>query len=76
MWFLTRRTAEEDSVGCLSHADWKKNPKANGSHYLSTVFLANRARVNKRRKSLAYQVTLGIRAPDWEVDRALWFDKH
>ncbi len=76
MWFLTRRTAEEDSVGCLSHADWRKDPKANGTHYLSTVFLANRARVNKKRKSLAYQVTLGIRVPDWEVDRTLWFDKH
>ncbi|HEX5050964.1 MAG TPA: hypothetical protein VFZ65_04260 [Planctomycetota bacterium] len=76
MWYLTRRTAEEDSVACMSHADWKHDPKANGTHYLSTVFLANRARVNKRRKSLAYAMTLGVRAPDYEVSRTLWFDKH
>jgi len=44
--------------------------------YLSSVFLANRARVNKGRTSLAYSLTLGIRAPDYEVDRALWFNEH
>ena len=76
MWYLTRRTAEEDSVGCVSHAEWQKDPQKQGSHYLSTVFLANRARVNKRRKSLAYSVTVGVRVPDYEVERTLWFDKH
>ncbi|HEX5097013.1 MAG TPA: hypothetical protein VFX21_13395 [Acidimicrobiia bacterium] len=76
MWYLTRRVAEEDSVACLSHAEWKQDPKKKGTHYLSTVFLAKRARVDPKRKSLAYQVTIGIRVPDWEVDRALWFDKH
>ncbi|MEO6594831.1 MAG: hypothetical protein ABIP94_08775, partial [Planctomycetota bacterium] len=76
MWYLTRRTAEEDSVACVSHVDWKRDPKTNGTHYLSTVFLANRARVNKRRKSLAYAMTLGLRVPDYEISRTLWFDKH
>ena len=27
LWYLTRRMAEEDSVACLSHAEWKKEPK-------------------------------------------------
>ncbi len=76
LWYLTRRTAEEDSVGCLSHAAFRRDPGKERSQYLSTVFLANRARVNKRRRSLAYAVTLGLRAPDYEVERALWFDKH
>ena len=76
LWFLTRRVAEEDSVACLPYADWKKSPKKEGALYLSTVFLANRARVNKRRRSLSYSLQLGVRVPDYEIDKALWFDKH
>jgi len=72
LWYLSRRTAEEDSVACVAHEDWKKNSK----QYLSTVFLANRAKVNPRRRSLAYSVTLGIRAPDYEIDRRLWVNEH
>lgn len=59
LWYLTRRIAEEDSVACLSHKDWiKSSDKKALSLYLSTVFLANRARVNKARPSLAYSLTL------------------
>lgn len=76
LWFLTRRTAEEDSVGCVRHRDYRKDPAAHRTQYLSTVFLANRARVNPRRRSLSYAVTLGVRAPDYEVERKLWFDRH
>ena len=76
LWYLTRRVAEEDSVACLTHEEWTKAPKKNGSQYISTVFLANRARVNKRRRSLAYSFQLGIRVPDYEVDNTLWIDKH
>lgn len=76
LWYLTRRMAEEDSVACVTHADWKKAPKKNGTLYLSTVFLANRARVNKRRRSLAYSLQVGVRVPDYEIERALWVDKH
>src|SRR5690606_7585068 len=52
LWYLTRRTVEEDSVSCFTHAEWKKER----THYLSTVFLADRGRVNKQRRSLAYQM--------------------
>lgn len=76
LWYLTRRVAEEDSVACLSHEEWTAAPKKNGPQYLSTVFLANRARVNRRRRSLAYSMTLGVRVPDYEIDRKLWVNEH
>lgn len=72
LWYLTRRMAEEDSVSCFTHAEWKKDR----SHYLASVFLANSARVNRRRRSMAYQMKLGVRVPDYEVDRKLWVNEH
>lgn len=76
LWYLTRRTSEEDSVACLSHADWQAAPKKTGSLYLSTVFLANRAKVNPNRKSLAYSMTFGVRVPDYEIEKRLWVNEH
>jgi hypothetical protein len=76
LWSLTRRVSEEDSVACLSHAEWTKAPKANRSQYVSTVFLATIERVNKNRASLAYSVTVGVRVPDYEVAGALWTKEH
>jgi hypothetical protein len=76
LWYLTRRTAEEDSVACLTHEEWTIDPKKNGAQYLSTVFLANRSRVNPKRPTLAYSLTLGIRVPDYEIERKLWVDEH
>ena len=76
LWYLTRRTAEEDSVACLTHEEWTTAPQQNGSLYVSTVFLANRARVNKARRSLAYSMSLGVRVPDYEIDRVLWINEH
>lgn len=75
LWYLTRRTAEEDSVACLTHADWLQCG-GRSSHYLSTVFLANRAKVNPRRRSLAYGLTLGVKVPDYEIDQRLWLNQH
>jgi hypothetical protein len=76
LWFLTRRTTEEDSVACLTHEEWTAAPKKNGSQYVSTAFLANRARVNKARPSLAYSMSMGVRVPDYEIDRKLWINEH
>lgn len=73
-WYLTRRMAEEDSVACHSHKDLMDTSKQ--SIYLSTVFLDDRQRVDPQRHSLAYSVTLGVRVPDYEVDRSFWWDKH
>ena len=72
LWYLTRRAAEEDSVACVTQAEWKNTP----SQYLSSVFLANRAKVNKKRRTLAYSMTVGVRVPDYEVERVLWPDEH
>ena len=27
LWYLTRRTAEEDSVACFTHKEWSKSRK-------------------------------------------------
>jgi hypothetical protein len=72
LWYLSRRMAEEDSVACFTHANWQ-NEKF---QYLSTAFLANRARVNPKRRSLSYSMTLGVRVPDYEIEKKLWINEH
>ena len=76
-WFLSRRVAEEDSVACRSHQDLTA-PGNDGARriYLSSVFLDRRARVAKGRASLAYSVSLGVRVPDYEVERKFWANGH
>lgn len=76
-WYLTRRTAEEDSCACRSHQELTDPAKKDRrSLYLSSIFLANRARVNPHRPSLAYSMTFGVRVPDYEVERKFWPDGH
>jgi hypothetical protein len=76
-WYLTRRVAEEDSVACRSHQELTDpENKAARSIFLSSVFLSKRARVNPERPSLAYGLTLGVRVPDYEVERKFWADAH
>jgi PGAP1-like protein len=76
LWYLTRRIAEEDSVACLRHEDWTKSPNKSCSLYLSTVFLDKTARIDETRPSLAYSMTLGVRVPDYEIERRLWVNEH
>ncbi|WP_119355286.1 esterase/lipase family protein [Azohydromonas sediminis] len=76
-WYLTRRVAEEDSPACRTHAQLAGGTRPGDRNvYLSTVFLANRARVNPERASLAYAMTLGVRVPDYQVDQRFWADEH
>ena len=75
LWYLTRRVAEEDSVACLRHKDWTEGPKP-CRLYLSTVFLDKDARIDLTKPSLAYSMTLGVRVPDFEVERKLWLNEH
>lgn len=75
-WLLSRRVAEEDSVACRTHEQLAGTAKDARTIYLSTVFLANRARVNPARPTLAYGLTLGVRTPDYEVERRFWADAH
>lgn len=75
MWFLSRRTVEEDSVACLTHREWN-NGQGKRSLFLSSVFLSNRAKVKKDGKSLAYAMELGVRVPDYEIDKKFWINEH
>lgn len=76
-WFLTRRMAEEDSVACRTHQQLVDPANRDARKiYLSSVFLANRARVDSLRPSLAYGLTLGVRVPDYEIENRFWLDGH
>lgn len=76
-WYLSRRTSEEDSPACRTHAELTEPAnKDRRSIYLSTVFLANRARVDQERPSLAYAMTIGVRVPDYQVEQVFWADQH
>jgi hypothetical protein len=76
-WYLTRRIAEEDSVACRDHSRLKKAAIAAPEKiYLSTVFLANRYKVNPKQRTLSYSMTFAVRVPDYEVDKKFWPDRH
>jgi hypothetical protein len=75
-WYLTRRVAEEDSVAVFTHAAYEAAAGKTIPLYVSSVFLSHHGRVDKTRPSLAYALTLGIRVPDYEIDRKLWLDQH
>lgn len=76
-WLLTRRLAEEDSPTCRTHKD-VTDPAQPGARlvYLSTVFLANAARMDKDDPSLTYAMDVAVRVPDYVVERKLWLDGH
>ena len=78
-WFLSRRVAEEDSVACRTHKELTtRAPTAPRLVYLSTVFLANRARISKNPddRTLSYSMDLRVRVPDYEKNRAFWPNQH
>lgn len=76
-WYLTRRISEEDSPACRTHTELTR-PQQDRDRvmYLSSVFLMNRARVNVKNPSLAYAMTLGVKVPDYQVERRFWADQH
>ena len=77
-WYLTRRVAEEDSVACLRHENWVKDPGKYGKIHLSTAFLSTKFKTDKTDKTdtLSYIVTIGVKVPDYEVDGAFWTKHH
>jgi hypothetical protein len=75
-WFLTRRTAEEDSVACRTYEELAPENSKRREIYLSTLYLSKKAREGKPLQSLAYSVFLGVRVPDYEVENRLWMDDH
>lgn len=76
-WFLSRRTAEEDSPACRTHQQLTRQQDTGGNLiYLSTVFLANRAKVSTQDRTLAYAMDLGVRVPDYQINKRFWPDQH
>ena len=76
-WYLTRRVSEEDSCACRTHEQLTvKVQNADKSIYMSTVFLANRARVVQSRPGLAYAMTFGVKVPDYQIKKTFWADGH
>ncbi|WP_436308214.1 esterase/lipase family protein [Variovorax sp. LjRoot290] len=75
-WALSRRKSEEDSPACRTYQQIKNRTSKVESVHLSTVFLSKLAKVNAKRPGISYSVTLGIRAPDYEVNKAFWADGH
>lgn len=76
-WFLSRRTAEEDSPACRTHQQLTRQQAGGGNMvYLSSVFLANRAKVSTQDRTLAYAMDLGVRVPDYQVNQRFWPDQH
>lgn len=75
-WYLTRRVAEEDSVACRTLEQLTSTNEDERSVYLSTTFLSSALRMNIRRPTLAYAVTLGVRVPDYEIEQSFFADDH
>jgi hypothetical protein len=78
-WQLSRRVSEEDSPACRSHKQLTTQGDAGASHvYLSTVFLANRAKVSKNPddRTLSYSMDVRVRVPDYEKNNAFWPNQH
>lgn len=76
-WFLSRRVAEEDSPACRTHAQLtQKQAVAGNLVYLSSVFLANRAKVSNLDRSLMYAMDVAVRVPDYQVEKLFWPDQH
>jgi hypothetical protein len=77
-WYLSRRVAEEDSPACRTHRQLTDPEAGAGARlvYLTTVFLANRAKVSTADRTLSCSMDVRIRVPDYEVDRAFWPNQH
>lgn len=76
LWSLTRRIAEEDSVACFTHEEYLQRHSTKIQQYLSSVFLADFAKVNPNDPSLAYSLYLGIKVPDYEIEKKIWVNEH
>lgn len=78
-WLLSRRVAEEDSPACRTHKQLTTQGAAGAKNvYLSTVFLANRARIsnNPDDRTLSYSMDIRVRVPDYEKNNAFWPNHH
>lgn len=76
-WLLSRRISEEDSPACRSHKQLTTQGAAGARNvYLSTVFLANSAKVSTADRTLSYAMDVCVRVPDYEKNNAFWPNQH
>ena len=76
-WLLSRRISEEDSPACRSHKQLRTQGAAGARNvYLSTVFLANSAKVSTADRTLSYAMDVRVRVPDYEKNNAFWPNQH
>ena len=75
-WDLHRRTVSENSAIFRSYEDlFERGGLARHPHLFST-FLSTGSRVMKNRKSLGFSIDLGVRVPEYEINRNWWPDDH
>ncbi|MFF7710843.1 hypothetical protein [Pseudomonas sp. NPDC007930] len=74
-WFLTRRQSVEDSPACRSHEELTQPGHGPCTVYLSSVFLAKRAKVDKS-PALSYAMAFAAKVPDYVIERRFWMDGH
>ena len=76
-WLLSRRISEEDSPACRTHKQLMTQGAAGARNvYLSTVFLANSAKVSTADRTLSYAMDVRVRVPDYEKKKAFWPNEH
>lgn len=76
-WLLSRRISEEDSPACRTHKQLMTQGSAGARNvYLSTVFLANSAKVSMADRTLSYAMDVRVRVPDYEKKNAFWPNQH
>lgn len=76
-WLLSRRISEEDSPACRSHKQLTAQGAAGARNvYLSSVFLANSAKVSTADRTLSYAMDVRVRVPDYEKNNAFWPNQH
>ena len=76
-WLLSRRISEEDSPACRSHKQLTTQGAAGARNvYLSTVFLANSAKVSTTDRTLSYAMDVAVRVPDYEKKNTFWANQH
>ena len=78
-WLLSRRVAEEDSPACRTHKQLTTQGAAGARNvYLSTVFLANRAKVSNNPDDAPCPMrwTCACACPTTRWNKAFWPNRH
>ncbi|CAD6562182.1 hypothetical protein LMG27952_07707 [Paraburkholderia hiiakae] len=77
-WYLTRRVAVEDSAAVVEHHDLRDaNRKPTSvTKLLSTIFMADWAKIDPGSDTVSYRLQLGVLMPDFQINKADASDSH